>query len=138
MQMYLFTGTNPNIDGSLDADVVVHEHTHGLSNRLHGNGSGLTNDMARAMGEGGSDFYALSLLSQPSDPVNGVYATATYATYKWFQSAGFVNNNYYGIRRFPYAVKTATGGPSNLPFNPLTFQDIDQTKLDGHLVVTRI
>ncbi len=130
MQMYLFTGTNPNIDGSLDADVVLHEHTHGLSNRLHGNGSGLTNDMSRSMGEGWSDFYALSMLSQPGDPVNGTYATASYVTYNWFQSAGFVNNNYYGIRRFPYAIKSATGGPSNLPYNPLTFADIDQTKMD--------
>jgi len=48
--MYIFTGSNPDIDGSLDADVVVHEHTHGLSNRLHGNASGLTLDIARGMG----------------------------------------------------------------------------------------
>ena len=130
MQMYIFSGPNPNIDGSLDADVVVHEHTHGLSNRLHGNGSGLTNDMSRGMGEGWSDFYALSMLSQPGDPVNGAYAVTAYATYNWFQSPGFANNNFYGIRRFPYAVKSFTGGPSNRPLNPLTFADIDQSQID--------
>ena len=130
MQMYIFTGANPNIDGSLDADVVVHEHTHGLSNRLHGNGSGLVNDMSRGMGEGWSDFYGLSLLSQPSDPVNGIYTTGAYVTYHWFQSPGFANNNFYGIRRFPYAVKSFTGGPQNRSFNPLTFADIDPTTID--------
>ncbi len=129
MQMYIFSGPNPNIDGSLDADVVVHEHTHGLSNRLHGNGSGLTNDMSRGMGEGWSDFYGLSLLSQPGDPVNGIYTTGAYDSYN-FQGTGYVNNSFYGIRRFPYAVKTFTGGALNKPFNPLTFADMDQTTLD--------
>ena len=130
MQMFLFTGTNPNIDGSLDADIVVHEHTHGLSNRLHGNGSGLVTDISRGMGEGWSDFYALSMLSAPGDPVNGVYSTASYATYNWFQLTRYINNNFYGIRRFPYAVKSSTGGPLNLPYNPLTFADIDQSMID--------
>lgn len=131
MQMYIFSGPNPNVDGILDTDVVVHEHTHGLSQRLHGNSSGLTNDMSRGMGEGWSDFFALSMLSQASDPVNGVYAMGPYSTYNWFQiQGGFANNNYYGVRRFPYAIRSATGGPINRPFNPLTFADIDQSQID--------
>ena len=39
MQMYLWTAPNPDIDGNLDAEVVIHEVTHGTSNRLHGNGA---------------------------------------------------------------------------------------------------
>jgi len=119
MQMYVFTGPSPDIDGSLDADVVIHEHTHGLSNRLHGNSSGLFNDMSRGMGEGWSDFYGMSMLSQASDPLDGIYTTGAYVTYNWFQAPGFVNNSYYGIRRFPYAVKTSVGGPNSRPHNPL-------------------
>lgn len=130
MQMFLFTGPTPDFDGSLDADVVIHELTHGISNRLHGNASGLgSQDMARAMGEGWSDFYAHSMLSEPTDPINGTYPTGGYATYK-FRGATFTTNYYYGIRRFPKAVMAFTGGPNNRPHNPLTFADIDSTKIN--------
>ena len=122
MQMYRFTQT-PNRDGDLDGDVVLHEHTHGLSNRLHGNGGGLSNQVSGSMGEGWSDFYGLSLLSKPTDPVNGIYSTGSYVTYNAFGIGS--TNTYYGIRRFPYAPLAFTGGPSNRPFNPLTFKDID-------------
>ena len=128
MQMYIFTGPNPDIDGSLDADVVVHEHTHGLSNRLHGNSSGLFNDMSRGMGEGWSDFYGISMLSGPGDDVNGNYTTGAYVSY--LISNSFVNNEYYGIRRFPYAVMSSVGGPNNRPHNPLTFADLDTTQIN--------
>ena len=67
MQMYVFTNTGGNRDGDLDGDVVVHEHTHGTSNRLIGNASGLTTNRARGMGEGWGDFYGLSLqVKQPT------------------------------------------------------------------------
>jgi hypothetical protein len=123
MQMYLFTGPNPDSDGDLDADVVIHELTHGTSNRLIGNSSGLTNNMSRGMGEGWSDFYAHSVLAEPSDPINGVYAPGAYAT---FGLSGLgTANAYYGIRRFPKAVIAFTGGPLNRPHNPLTFADLN-------------
>lgn len=121
MQMYIWTAPNPDIDGNLDADVVIHEHTHGLSNRLHGNGSGLSTNMSRGMGEGWSDFYGHAMLSEPSDPINGIYTTGAYDTYL---SGPGVNNYYYAIRRFPKAVK-AFVGTNGLPHNPLTFADID-------------
>ena len=127
MQMYVFTGPNPDSDGALDAQVVVHESTHGLSNRLHGDTDGLFYDMARGMGEGWSDFYSLAMLSQPSDPVQGIYPEGAYASYRL--SGTFVNNNYYGIRRFPYAVKSFVGSNSK-PHNPLTFADIDNSKIN--------
>ncbi|MBK7707172.1 MAG: M36 family metallopeptidase [Acidobacteria bacterium] len=128
MQMYLWTGPTPDIDGDFDAEVIIHEHTHGLSNRLHGNGSGLSTNMSRGMGEGWSDFYAHALLSEPTDPINGIYTAGGYDTY--LIQAGFVNNYYYGIRRFPKAVKAFTGGAGNLPYNPMTFADVDSTQFN--------
>jgi hypothetical protein len=126
MQMYIFTGPTPDRDGSLDADIVIHELTHGLSNRLHGNAAGLATNMAGGMGEGWGDFYAHAMLSEPSDPINGVYPSGGYATY----SSTFPDNYYYGVRRFPKAVIAFTGGPNNRPHNPLTFADIDATKIN--------
>jgi len=72
MQMYLFRKFNrfglPDVasaNGGDDAEVVYHEYTHGLSNRLvlypSGN-SGLDNQQAGSMGEGWSDWYALDFL----------------------------------------------------------------------------
>ncbi len=128
MQMYIFPNPTPDRDGDLDADVVVHELTHGLSNRLHGNGSGLATYMSGGLGEGWSDFYANSLLSDPNDSAGGIYPAGTYVTYKY--TSTFSSNYYYGIRRFPYAVLSAVGGPNNRPFNPMTFADIDSTKVN--------
>ena len=131
MQMYLWTNPSPDFDGSLDADIVIHELTHGTSNRLHGNASGLgSRDMSRAMGEGWSDFYAHAMLSEPSDPINAVYPTGGYATYKLRAAGGGLYNYYYGIRRFPKAVMAFTGGPNNRPHNPMTFADVDPTKIN--------
>jgi len=123
MQMYLWTGPNPDFDGSLDADVIVHEHTHGLSNRLHGNASGLSTNMSRGMGEGWSDFYGHALLSEPSDPINAIYTTGSYDTYNI--TAGFTNNYYYGIRRYPKSVMAFTGGANNKPHNAFTFSYVN-------------
>lgn len=124
MQMYLWTAPAPDIDGNLDADVVIHELTHGTSNRLHGNGSGLSSNMSRGMGEGWSDFYAHCLLSEPTDPINAIYSLGAYDTY----GPNFTVNAYYAIRRFPKAVIGFTGGPNNRPHNPLTFADVDATQ----------
>ena len=128
MQMYIWTGPNPDRDGSLDADIVIHELAHGLSNRLHGNASGLSSNMARGMGEGWSDFYAHAFLAKPTDPLHSTYSTGGYSTLQ--VTAGFLGNYYYGIRRFPKAVMSFTGGPNNLPHNPMTFADIDSTQFD--------
>ena len=128
MQMYVWTAPNPDLDGNFDAEVVIHELTHGTSNRLHNNGSGLTTNMSRGMGEGWSDFYAHALLSEPSDPINGIYTTGGYDTY--LLGGVGTNNYYYGIRRFPKAVIAFTGGASNRPHNPLTFADVDATQLN--------
>lgn len=129
MQMYLWTAASPNRDGTTDAEVMLHEATHGTSIRLHGNGSGLSLNMSNAMGEGWSDFYAHALLSEPNDPLDGVYALGGYALLNGFSVVG-TKNYYYGIRRFPKARMSFTGGPNNRPHNPMTFADIDQTQLN--------
>jgi len=117
LQLFLWTTTTPDRDGALDSQTIVHELTHGLSNRLHGNASGLGSNMARGMGEGWGDFYALALLSEPTDDSLGTYTIAAYSIDGIL--SGFPNY-YYGIRRFPTAIKAAIG-PNGLPHNPLTF-----------------
>src|SRR5262245_36068020 len=128
MEMFIFTGPNPDRDGDLDQEIVLHELTHGTSNRLHANAAGLGANVSGGMGEGWSDYYARALLSSADEDVNGLYASGAYAT---FQLGGFPfnDNYYYGIRRFPYAVKTAVG-PNGKPYNPLTLADADQAQLN--------
>ena len=70
MQMYLFHAEQglplPSVNGGDDAEVVYHEYTHGLSNRLvlYPDGtSGLSNQQGNSMGEGWSDWYAEDFLN---------------------------------------------------------------------------
>ena len=121
MQMYLFTGASPHRDACFDAEIVLHEHTHGLSNRLVGGGVGISALQSGGMGEGWSDFYGLALLSQNGDNVNGNYAAGAYCTY---MLSGMTQNYYYGIRRYPYS--------TDMTKNPLTLKDIDPTKYSTH------
>jgi hypothetical protein len=121
--MFVFNGPNPNRDGSLDQEVVVHELTHGLSGRLLGGGVGITASQSQGMGEGWSDFYALALLSEPSDDVHANYPIGGYASYL-LASYPFEENYYYGIRRYPYS--------TTMSVNPLTFKDIDPSQADSH------
>jgi subtilisin-like proprotein convertase family protein len=127
MQMYIFTGPTPDRSSGLDQEILIHEMTHGTSNRLHSNASGLTATMSRGMGEGWSDFYGLALLSQPGDDPHGIYSVGGWSTNQIV--AGFTDNYYYGIRRFPHAT-ISTVGPNGKPHNPLTFADIDQAQID--------
>jgi uncharacterized repeat protein (TIGR01451 family) len=126
MQMYVFTGPTPDRDGDLDAEIVLHEYTHGLSNRRVGGGVGISALQSEGMGEGWSDWYAISLLSEPGDDVNGVYAAGAYATY---QLSGLTQNYYYGIRRYPYC--------TDMTKNPLTFRDIDPAQASTHTGIPR-
>ena len=59
MQMYLWSGS-PQLDGDIDNGIILHEGTHGISNRLTGGpatASCLSN--AEQMGEGWSDYFSL-------------------------------------------------------------------------------
>jgi uncharacterized protein (TIGR03437 family) len=105
VQMFLWSGS-PQLDGDLDQGVIIHELTHGLSNRLVGNATGLGGAQAGGMGEGWSDYFAIALMRSESDDLDGSYGVGQY-----------VRNNYArGIRRFPYS--------TSLTVNPLTYGQI--------------
>ena len=93
MQQFLFTQGTTNLaddrDSSQDGDVVMHEFGHGVSNRLVGgptNTSCLGGTQAGAMGEGWSDYWAITFYN---DGRVGEYCT---------------NNTTRGIRRAAYTV----------------------------------
>jgi len=121
IQMFVFDGPEPDTDGDFDAEVVIHEYVHGLSTRLVGGGVGIGTLQAAGMGEGWSDFYALALLSEPGDDLDAAYPFGAYVSY---QLAGFTENYYYGIRRYPYS--------TDMSKNPLTFKDIDPAQISPH------
>jgi hypothetical protein len=105
-------------DGTLDNAIIAHEWGHYISNRLIGDGNGLTNYQGRAMGEGWADFHALLMQVRASDksvPGNekfqGVYPVSAYVT-----SGPGVPGAYYGIRRVPYSTSFSK--------NALTFKHI--------------
>ncbi len=128
LEMFLFTGASPRRDGALDAEVILHEYTHGLtSRRVGGGGVGVLNALqSRGLAEGWSDFYALALLSEPADNPGGNYPIGGYVT---FRSPPVSTNYYFGIRRYPYS--------TNLNANPLTFKDTDPQQLSSHPGVPR-
>lgn len=126
MQMYLWPNTEPDRDGDLDQNIIIHELTHGTSNRLHNNASGLNATISGGMGEGWGDFYARMILSTPDEDVNGINGTGQYATH--LATGGYTDNYYYAIRRFPHVVKSNVG-PNGKPHNPLTLADIDPSTI---------
>ena len=126
IQMFIFPGPSPARDGDLDAEVILHEYAHGLSDRLIGGGVGISQLQTFGLGEGWSDFYGEALLTEFTDDPGGNYAVGGYLTY---QFSGLKQNYYYGIRRYPYT--------TNLDLNPLTFKDIDPTRASTHPGVPR-
>ena len=40
MTLGIFTRTNPDRDSALENDVIIHEYTHGITNRMTGGGTG--------------------------------------------------------------------------------------------------
>ncbi|MET0406453.1 MAG: M36 family metallopeptidase, partial [Cystobacter sp.] len=113
----------PDRDGTIDNQIVAHEWGHYLSNRLIWNGSGLTNNQGRAMGEGWADFTALLMMTRAEDinvPTNadwnGTYVVAEYAT----RGGSPADSTFYGIRRVTYSSNTAK--------NALTFKHIDNAQ----------
>src|SRR5262245_40969754 len=119
MEMFIWNGPSPDRDAALDAEIMVHELTHGLSNRLIGNTAGLQWDVGGSLGEGWSDFYALALLNSSStDDPNKRYAWAAYVSYKL---DSLTDNYLYGARRFPYS--------TDMNANPLTWADVADTAI---------
>lgn len=99
-------GQTVELDSSYDAGVIIHEYTHGVSTRISGTDTsiGLRSNQGGGMGEGWSDFFAMSFLNGDL-PVDGAFPTGSYIT----QQAR-------GVRNFPYSTR--------FDLDPLTFGDI--------------
>jgi extracellular elastinolytic metalloproteinase len=100
MRMYMWDKTTPGRDGVFEADIVIHENSHGLSNRLTGgpaNSGCLGSTVAGGMGEGWSDFLATAVRIKTSDTRDTDYAIGTWVT-----------NKVAGIRKYPYSTSMKT------------------------------
>lgn len=108
MRMYIFDLTTPKRDGALDAGIVLHEYTHGLSNRLTGgpaNSACLSLPESGGMGEGWSDFFATAIRVKGSDTRAVDYPIGEWAF-----------GQPQGIREFVYSTSLQT--------NPNTFSSL--------------
>ncbi len=107
--MFLWTLTDPALDGDFDSGIIVHEYGHGISTRLVGgpsNVSCLSN--SQQPGEGLSDWWALAYTARPGDQATDPRTIGTYVLGE--PTDGF------GIRTQPY-----TTDPS---FNTHTYESI--------------
>lgn len=105
----MFTKSTPSRDASFDAGVIIHEYTHGLSNRLTGGGgnSGCLSVLeAGGMGEGWGDFMAVAIHIKPTDT-----RATDYPLGDW------VWNDPKGIRAYVYSTSLIT--------NPLTYKSVN-------------
>jgi extracellular elastinolytic metalloproteinase len=115
MQMFEFVGVNPRPSRTSNHEALItfHEMGHYITNRLIGNGNGLTNIQGGAMGEGWGDFFAVCMTSQATDDLaKGVFAAGGWTDL----TSDFDNNYYFSIRRYPYS--------ADMTKNPLTFKHI--------------
>ncbi|KAJ6502916.1 metalloprotease [Mycena vitilis] len=102
--MYLtLTGQQVKHDSSFANDVIVHEYTHGITNRMTGGGTGrcLQTPASRALGEGWSDAFA-------------DWAAQLGPAIQDFTLGSYINDGV-PIRTYPYS--------TNLTVNPLQYQD---------------
>ncbi len=93
--------SHPGIrDGDFENGIIIHEYGHGISNRLTG-GPGI-NCLSgnEQMGEGWSDYYALTMLADPTlDDPNGPRGMGPYALFQPDRGGN-------GIRPRPYSRNT--------------------------------
>jgi len=105
MRMFLWTFTNPQRDGALENDIITHENTHGISNRMTGGGTGrcLQTLEAGGMGEGWSDAMA-------------DWTEKTSAAVPDYILGQYVINSAAGIRTHPYSTSASV--------NPLRYSSV--------------
>ncbi|KAF8877846.1 metallo proteinase 10 [Gymnopilus junonius] len=115
-RMFIWDFTSPARDGAMTNDILIHELTHGITNRLTGGGTGrcLQTLEAGGLGEGWSDTMA-DWMSQTS------------ALTADFVIGDYVTNNPGGLRTYPYSVNPST--------NPLTYQSLRSLfEIHGNIV----
>ena len=120
MRMYLFTSPNPARDGDLDAGVMCHEYTHGISNRLTGGiaGAGGCLSNAEEAGEGWSDYFGLMsttnwATAQITDGFNIKRPIGNYVLAQTAAGAGIRTKPYctnFAINNLTYAFVASSGG----------------------------
>ncbi|GAB7360845.1 hypothetical protein MBLNU230_g0831t1 [Neophaeotheca triangularis] len=109
MRMYRTNLATPFRDTSFDAGVVIHEYTHGLSNRLTGgplNARCLSTLESGGMGEGWSDFYPTAIRVSNDDDRTVDYPIGDYSF-----------NDPLGIRAVIYSTSMET--------NPYTYSTLN-------------
>ncbi|KAI1785077.1 Fungalysin metallopeptidase-domain-containing protein [Ganoderma leucocontextum] len=105
MRMFLWDLTSPDRDGALENDIIAHENTHGLTNRMTGGGTGrcLQTTEAGGMGEGWSDAFA-------------EWTTHTNSSVPDFILGAYVIDDSAGIRTHPYSTSATV--------NPLRYSSV--------------
>ncbi|KAI0699520.1 Fungalysin metallopeptidase-domain-containing protein [Cerioporus squamosus] len=106
-RMYLWNTANPYRDGDLEAGIVIHELSHGLSTRLTGgpaNSGCLGWGESGGMGEGWGDFLATTIRSNKN--------------YSDYAMGSWAANMEKGIRNYPYSL--------NETINPSTYKTLDK------------
>jgi extracellular elastinolytic metalloproteinase len=99
----------PTRDSDLDAGVICHEYGHGISNRLTGGPNIVTClNNAEQMGEGWSDWFALTLTTHPADTRLTPRGIGPYVIYQPGDGAG--------IRPTPYT--------TDMTINPSTYASV--------------
>ncbi|KXS94222.1 hypothetical protein AC578_10707 [Pseudocercospora eumusae] len=112
MRMYVFNQSTPHRDSSFEAGIVIHEYTHGLTNRMTGgpaNSRCLAVLESGGMGEGWSDFYATAIRVSASDTRDADYPVGDYAF-----------NRPSGIRAYVYSTDMQTNPYTYSALNSLT------------------
>lgn len=100
------SGAVIEMDSSYDAGVIIHEYTHGVTTRMSGTDAsiGLRSTQGGGMGEGWSDFFAMSFLA------------GDVALDSSFPTGSYITQRKRGVRNFPYTTR--------LDLNPMTLGDI--------------
>ena len=102
-------GGLPGFSSSLDNGVIVHEYTHGISNRLTGGpGNSFCLGNQEQAGEGWSDWYALVMTTDGNAVGSTARGIGTYVSGEPVTGGG--------IRPFPYS--------TNMSVNPVTYDYI--------------
>ncbi|KAJ3319247.1 hypothetical protein HDV06_006575 [Boothiomyces sp. JEL0866] len=108
MYLFLFTHSDTERATSFENAVVLHEYTHGISERLTGGsrqGNCLESPQANGMGEGWSDAVAVFLLRKEGENRSTIATVGSWVTER---------SN--GLRPYPYS--------TNMQDNPFTFKYI--------------
>jgi hypothetical protein len=92
LQVYLGATPLPFRESEMEGDTILHEYGHGVSNRLVGGGNLGSGAQTGGLGEGWSDFFAISFFNDPvifeysgggdanTPPTSGFRRIASYAT----------------------------------------------------------